>query len=569
MTDKSIINFVILLLIILVLNCSIFLTAQERTSYIRNNTVGYLVNDQKIAVIGSEDNLEGQLFYLVNVENTEKPIYTGTISPSRGNDNTPFNYNFTCDFSTFKTEGKYKIKLADGTLSYPFVIGALNEYRNALELVLQFFRSQRCGNTDPLLHEPCHLNDANALIDASGGWHDAGDYIKFMITTTYSTIELITAADYAITYGFEKVMSDVSPRNGIPDLFEEARIGLEWILKMTSDYASGNYYYQVSGEEDHEYWRIPESDDITGVVGNPRSLHKGWGGNLLGRSAAALSIASRVFRKIDKEFADYCIERAEALFADRSKYENVQKSIPANFYSESEWLDDMVLGAAELYQTTGRSEYLNYAKENVIKLNGSGISWNGCDYLAYAACLKANIEPAVCRSKMKEILDMAQKKLNEDVFYLSSEYTWGTTALFTADAQKAIMYYYLTSDSSYLSIAAAERDYLLGRNSWGVSFVVGLDAVFPTNLHSQIDSLSGEQKGAVVGGPAEKASWKRTFPTLQIKNDKFKKFQSNVVYYDNRQDYYCNEAALDYASPSVFIFLYNVAVALNCNISHK
>ncbi len=424
---------------------------------------------------------------------------------------------------------------------------------------MEFFRSQRCGNNDPLLHKPCHLNDDKAVIDASGGWHDAGDYIKFMITSTYATVELITAIDYSITYNFENAMEDVSPENGIPDLIEEARIGLQWILNMTSDYANGNYYYQVSGEEDHEHWRMPETDDRTGVVGNPRSLHKGWGANLLGRSAAALSIAFRVFYKSDKEFADKCLARAEALFNDHSMYENVQKSIPPDFYNENEWRDDMVLGAAGLYQSTKKSEYLNYAKNNLQKLTGDGIAWNGCDYLAYAACFKADIEQEYCRNKMKEFLDKIEEKLNKSVYYLSSGYTWGTTALFTADAQKAIMYYYLTSDSSYFNIATSERDYLLGRNNWGVSFVVGLGALSPVNLHSQIDNLLTRQKGAVVGGPARFKSWKRTFPTLQIKNDRFQRFQCNIVYYDNRQDYYCNEAALDYTSPSVFIFLFNIA----------
>jgi endoglucanase len=331
---------------------------------------------------------------------------------------------------------------------------------------------------------------------------------------------------------------------------------------MTSDYKNGNYYYQVGGEEDHEQpWRMPEMDDKTGSTGNPRSLHKGWGGNLLGRSAAALSIAYRVFKKADQKFADKCLKRAEGLFTGRTKFEYAQKSTPPDFYHENTWLDDMVLGAAELYKTTKKTEYLNYAETNLKKLTGSEIGWGNTDYLAYAACFKAGIDPEFCKSKMKNILEKIEEKIKNDVYYLSSGYTWGTTALFTGDAQKAIMYYYLTSDPEYLNIAADERDYLLGRNNWGVSFVTGLGFDSPKFGHSQIDSLCCPQNGAVVGGPAEIKSWKRTFPSLQIKNDRFSLFQSSIIYYDNRQDYYCNEAALDYTAPSVFIFLYNIASA--------
>jgi endoglucanase len=342
---------------------------------------------------------------------------------------------------------------------------------------------------------------------------------------------------------------------------EETRVGLDWILKMTSDYANGNYYYQVSGEEDHEHWRMPETDDSTGAAGNPRSLHKGWGGNLLGKSAAALAIAHRVFKKSDSKFANECLNRAESLWDDRSKYEYTQLSDPPNFYHETTWLDDMVLGAAELYKTTKKTAYLNYAETNLKKLKGSEIGWGNNDYAAYAACLRAGIAAEYCKNKMKNILIEKEEKIKNDAYYLSSGFTWGTTALFTGDAQKAIMYYYLTSDSSFINIATCERDYLLGRNNWGVSFVTGVGIDYPKYGHSQIDSLCCPQNGAVVGGPAEIKSWKRTFPELEIKTDRFKKFQSNIVYFDDHQDYYCNEAALDYTAPSVFLFLYNIAEA--------
>ena len=565
MQTKNILNLrLFCCVIILLFGIGSVSYAQEiiQGSYIRNNLVGYLPSDQKVAIVGSQNDIEGEPFHLVDADNQDNIVYSGEISKNRGNKNTPFKYNFICDFSNVTSKGKYKIKLEDGTSSAPFVIGGLSEYKNALKLVLEFFRSQRCGDTNPILHKPCHLNDAKAAIDASGGWHDAGDYIKFMITATYATVELITAADYAMTYNFENAMGDSSPKNGIPDLLEEARVGLQWILNMTSDYANGNYYYQMSGEEDHNHWRMPGSDDSTGIAGNPRSLHKGWGGNLLGRSAAALSIAYRVFSKSDKKFADDCLNRAEALFTDRDKYENVQKSTPPDFYNEREWLDDMVLGGAELYQTTKKPEYLEYTKAHVKKLTGDDISWNGSDYLAYAACLKSGIEVEYCKDKMKRILDDKEEKINSDVYYLSSGYTWGTTALFTGDAQKAIMYYYLTSDTSYLNIATAERDYLLGRNNWGVSFVTGAGSVYPIYGHSQIDSLCCLQKGAVVGGPAEKSSWLRVFPDLKLDYDKYRIFQTNIVYHDNRQDYYCNEAALDYTAPSVFIFLFNIAQSM-------
>ena len=533
--------------------------------YIRHNTVGYAPSDQKIAVIGSDQNLEGQHCFVIGPSPSENVVFRGVIGSDRGNKNTPFRHILPCDFSDVRNEGTYRIRLDDGTTSLPFSVGNVQKYEDALSLILAFYRAQRCGDTDPLLHEPCHLNDASARIDASGGWHDAGDYIKYMLTVSYTGVELLTAADYTLSFGFSESLLDRSPANGIPDVLDEVRIGLLWILNMTSDYANGNYYYQVSGEEDHQIWRLPETDDESGAVGNPRFLHAGWGGNLLGRSTAALAIASRVFIAYDPAFAERCLRRAEALFADRDNYQNVQPANPASFYDEVDWRDDMVLGAAELYLATNNPAYDEYAKMHVSRLTGNDIGWKSTDFLAYAACYRADIEPRLCRERMKAELELSNDISKRDPFFLSSEYGWGTTALFTADAQKAIMYFYLTGDETYLDMASAQRDYLLGRNNWGVSFIIGLGPVYPVNAHSQLNDLAGLHRGGVVGGPAIKSSWervmtnKRAFPDGAVDQDRFGEFQSTVVYYDHQADYYCNEVALDYAAAAVFTLLHSIS----------
>jgi hypothetical protein len=538
-------------------------------SYIRLNLLGYFAGDQKLAIIGSRSNLAGQECEVVEADDTEEVVYAGPILPTRGNSNTPFEYSLPFDFSDLVVEGRYRLRLEDGTLSHSFVVGAKEEYREALATVLEFFRSQRCGDTDPILHQPCHLNDAKGALDASGGWHDAGDYIKYVITVGFTSVQLLTTADYAEAYGFSKALADDSPENGIPDLLEEARVGLDWILKMTSDHGNGNYYYQVSGAEDHDHWRLPETDDETGVAGNPRSLHKGWGGNILGKSAAALAIAARVFEKYDRQYAARCLDRAEALFSDRHDYESSQPAMPPEYYDEADWRDDMVLGAAELFLTTGKDEYKQYAEVNLDRLEGDDIDWKQSDFLAFAACFRAGVKTDVSRRRMLQALNVRQARSEADPFFLSSEYVWGTTALFTGDAQKALMYSSLTGDDDFAGLAISQRDYLLGRNNWGVSFLVGVGPVYPENAHSQLNDLAGLHRGAAVGGPAARDHWEETmtnkfaYPTGEVDNDRFRPFQSDVVYFDDQADYYTNEVALDYTSASVFVLLYNLGAGLS------
>lgn len=154
---------------------------------------------------------------------------------------------------------------------------------------------------------------------------------------------------------------------------------------------------------------------------------------------------------------------------------------------------------------------------------------------------------------MKADLESLNGKSQAEAFFLSSGYGWGTTAMFTANAHKALLYYYLTQDKAYLDQAAAQRDYHCGRNNWGVTFTQGLGEVYPEHSHSQLNDLAGLHRGAAVGGPSTSPVGGGT--------DRFAEFQSNVKYYDRQADYVTNEVAIDYAVHTVFMFMHYAAQA--------
>ncbi len=534
--------------------------------YIRVNQVGYITNDTKIAIIGSGNSLSGT-FYLVDAANTNIAYFSNTIGSSRGNNNTPFANNYPCDFSAYTTPGQYRIKMNDGTISHPFAIGAYSEYSNTVAAILDFFRSQRCGDTSPILHTACHLHDTNGTFDYSGGWHDAGDYIKFVITTSFTTLDMMIAAEYALSNGYAHALEDNREAVGVPDLLEEGRIGLEWLLKMTGS----GYYYQVSVRQDHDTWRLPQADDAhpPAGVGDPRPVHSGWGGNLLGRTAGAFAIAYRIYQPYDPSFSAQCLTRAQSLFSNVNSYQYAQDSIPTNFYNETSYEDDLVIAAAELYMSTGDSTYSSYASSTIGGLWEDGIEWGSCDFIAYAECYRAGINATACRNDMRNALNSIRTHSQNEVYYLSSSYTWGTTAAYMANAQKAIMYYCLTGNDAYMDMANAQRDYLLGRNNWGVSFIVDVGEEAPTNSHSQLNDILAPvlHRGACVGGPARVNHWESTMTNdgVNIASiravDRFSNFQSSIVYYDHKEDYYCNEVAIDYATTPLFVMIYNLGQA--------
>ncbi len=244
---------------------------------------------------------------------------------------------YAIDFDQLESFGTYRIVLAGPApaASPPFAVAAPSAlYETPLANALSFYENERDGPEfipSPLRSAPAHLNDSSAhtyatpkvngqgafkgelkslgeTIDASGGWWDAGDYLKFVETTSY-TVDLMLAG----IRDFPSAMGAGSST----DFTAEARFGLEWLLRMWND-ADGTLYYQVgigTGNRttagDHDIWRLPQADDDyggespiyryirhrpvfrAGPPGSPVSP------NLAGRDAAAFGLCFQVFQSTD------------------------------------------------------------------------------------------------------------------------------------------------------------------------------------------------------------------------------------------------------------------------------
>lgn len=263
-------------------------------------------------------------------------------------------------------------------------------YSAALANALNFYQNERDGSgfiKTPLRNASGHLNDkhapafaspqfdANDLIlndlkptgisvDALGGWWDAGDYLKFVQTHSYTVaLMLIGVRD------FPKQMGSAA---GSADFTNEAKFGLDWLLKMW-DVDSETLYYQVGiGTDflnnpnllsDHDLWRLPQDDDSFGgtdptlrYVRHRPVFAAGPAGskispNLAGRMAASFAGCFQIFRKSHPQYAGKCLIAAEQIFdlADTSPSGDLLTTAPFYFYGETEWRDDLELGATEFY----------------------------------------------------------------------------------------------------------------------------------------------------------------------------------------------------------------------------
>ncbi len=302
---------------------------------IRLNQVGYRPQDsRKYAFVAGKTGA----FDVLNVKNGSV-AYSGTLVKIM--DNAPagkmtvrgaFNsitdlYNFTsgggtetlylANFSTVNKDGQYQVKIGNDTSAVFHINGRVYNY--ILETALNFFGSNRCGNTDSWMHEPCHLKDGSALGSGfdgalSGGWHDCGDHGKYAETQAYAA--LILALTYAIfPHKAEDLFGpsyEITVPDGIPDILYEAKIGVDYIYKLYKAsrakglITSADMYHSVGDFDDHNYWDVPENQEAQPVSkgGPPRPVHTGVGSNVSGMFCAAMAIFSSGWRVFDAAYAD-------------------------------------------------------------------------------------------------------------------------------------------------------------------------------------------------------------------------------------------------------------------------
>ena len=222
------------------------------------NQVGYLPTSPKVAFLVNSDTALPKI-ELVN--NTDRQIVKVIIPSQSVLDRDSNDRLQTIDFSQIQQTGKYFLR-AGSITSYPFEI-APNVYQESIVKLLHSYYLQRCGIAidDPVTgirHAACHLRDgaiahkdganpAEKQIAAPGGWHDAGDYGKYVSTTAVTTGRLLSLYESHPKAFPDRQLTIPESGNGIPDLLDEMRVGLDWMLPMQR--SDGAIYRKLSGKK--------------------------------------------------------------------------------------------------------------------------------------------------------------------------------------------------------------------------------------------------------------------------------------------------------------------------------
>lgn len=570
----------------------LFLSAQrDQHAFIRINQLGYLPAGIKVAVWASLENNTISSFQLVDSA-TGKTVYTASAGQAFGSYG-PFQQSYRLDFSAYSTPGTYYLRSGNAQ-SPAFRIGQ-DVYNGAADFCLRYLRQQRCG-FNPFLKDSCHTRDGYTLygpmpdstyIDVVGGWHDASDYLQYSTTSANTAYHLLAAyRDFPAVFSDRHDENGLQGGNNVADVLDEARWGLDWLLKMhpREDWL----FNQIADDRDHRGMRIPALDSFYGrgaerpvyfCSGKPQvqgvkynKMNRSDGvASTAGKFAGTFALGYSLLRERDADYAAALLERAGSAYRMGVKQPGVQQTasvLSPYIYAEDNWTDDMELAAAQLHSVTGERGFLEdgrkfAAKEQITPWLGADTA-NHYQWYPFINIGHYELAKQVKGKQQRELtgyykagIDKVWRKARQNAFYRGVPFIWCSNNLTTAFAIQCYWYQQLSGDDSYAALAQANVDWLFGCNPWGTGMVYGLPAYgdTPVDPHSAFTHLKNYPiDGGLVDGPVYGTIYNSLIGIRLADPDEYAAFQSSlVVYHDDYGDYSTNEPTMDGTASLVYL----------------
>ncbi len=372
----------LLIIVFLVSIITGFNKKENPAAWIRINQLGYTPAGIKVAVWGSKENLEINSWQLIDAK-TKKIASSGKAGKAFGAYG-PFKQSYRLNFSSFKKPGRYYLQ-AGGAKSPEFEIGE-DVYKGAADFCLRYMRQQRTG-FNPYLKDSCHTRDGYVLygekagikdstyIDVVGGWHDASDYLQYSTTSANATYHLLAAyRDFPKVFTDEKQANGLDGKNNIADVLDEAKWGLDWLLKMHPQ--DDWMFNQIADDRDHMGMRIPKEDSFYGrgnqrplyfINGEPQQRGKFMNNttgtsSTAGKFTSAFALGSKIFEKQNKTYSQLLLQKALSAYAFANKKPGVTQTASVKspyIYAETNWVDDMELASSSLYSIKNNKSNLD------------------------------------------------------------------------------------------------------------------------------------------------------------------------------------------------------------------
>ncbi len=565
-------------------------TASGQQTFIRVNQLGYLPGGPKTAIACS---LVESAIATFTVQDADGRVVYGPKKAIASGSYGPCASTHRLDFSALRKTGRYTV-IAGGTASPPVTISETT-YNGAADTLLHYMRQQRSG-FNPIIGDSVHRHDGlivddpartGQFINVSGGWADASDYLQYVATSANAAFVMLMAyRDNPRAFADKFDARGLPGSNGVADVLDESRHGLEWLLRM---YPGGDEMYnQLGDDRDHSFWDLPWTDSsdygwgkgkerpVYPCTGSPQGLFKARNrstgkASTAGKYAAAFGIGAVVFAKRDPAFAKTLRERGVAAQQVGRLHNGICQTAPGRapyFYEEDNWHDDMELGAASLVDATGEIHYLGEAllharNEPVTPRMGKDTArhyqwfpWHNNGH--YEVWRKGSVaEKAQMASFYRRGLEAVTRRADNG-FRIGIPFIWCSNNLMASFATQAYLYRRMTGDNRFREYEAAALDWLLGANPWGVSMIIGLPqpGTYARDPHSVIaKDLKLQLTGGMLDGPVYRSIYRNLLGISLRDPDEYAAFNTGfIVYHDDVGDYSTNEPIMDGTANLTYLF---------------
>jgi len=522
-----------------------YLISNGQSQSVQLNSLGFMPKEvKKASIVG-----ETKSFVIKQASDNTK-VFEGVVSKPVFQKDVNQNVS-VADFSSVTKNGKYYLETADGVKSVEFEIGP-KVYNQAFYTSMRGFYLWRCGtavegthNGHHFAHEACHMNDGyedyqgkpDVRRNGTGGWHDAGDYGKYVVNAGITVGMMFMAWDQ-----FQPALKNISldlpeTAKGYPDFLKEMKWETDWLLTMQYTDGSGKVSHKLTRKSFEPFCK-PEED-------LEKRYFTDWSSAAVADFVAMMAQASRYFEPYDKAYSQKCMAAAQLSYqflkANPEDKNFEQGEFKTGGYQTKD-PDDKLWAAAEMWETTGNTEFLKdfeeMAKAQNYKIDEDW-DWGDVSNLGmfqYAISKRKGKNPEVLKAIQTNIIDGANaivKNAASDVYARPLvRYYWGCNGTVARQVLNLQIANRISPDKKYKETSLDAIAHIFGRNYYNRSYVTGLGinpAMKPHDRRSGSDNEVEPWPGYIVGGGSKATAW----------NDK-------------QEDYTTNEIAINWQGALVY-----------------
>lgn len=542
------------------------------TNNIHVNQLGYNTSAAKSAQVAGTNATN----FEVKEAKSGQTVYKGRLSAARhwslsGEDLK------TADFSALDKAGEYYVEV-DGKKSFTFPIAAGNAYHELSVWTLKAFYLWRAstpiesqfatykGNdfgrkaghpdTEVYLHNALvdEMHSGQEVYSTPKGWYDAGDYNKYTVNAGFSNAFFGMAYEMYPAYYQRLDLNIPESGNGVPDILNELKWELDWMLTM-QDPADGGVFNKTSSMVFSRFY-MPDHDlNDRYVIGKSTTSALNF--------ASSMAMAARLYAPFEAQFpgfAKQALEAAKTAYAWAKANPNVAYENPGNVhtgaYSDKRLTDEVQMAAAELLITTRDKQY---AKDITLGWDYDTPVWHdeeSMQLMLLALHTKEiaglGIDTTAVNAKFKKLADKLVKQAEEGCGVAAKEFKWGSNGVVATNGAIAGIAYRKWKDAKYKKVATGCFDYLMGTNPTNYCYVTGFGTKYPMHIHdrrSASDGIAEPIPGYLCGGPnnnQQRDCGSGRYPAASAKHPA-------KSYLDEMCSYSTNEIAINWNAPLVML----------------